>query len=134
MVAEYAQEAKGQAESAKPSTPPLAPMPRDLRPLGVAIVVVFLTIIGIGYGYHLYHLARLRKQAATAAAVAAPVPSATSGPVDANSTASTSPVGNIPAPATSPTSDPTKTATKVAVPTAPSVLTLKVEDGKSART
>jgi cytoskeleton protein RodZ len=132
MIAEYAQEAKGQAER-KTLDASVAPMPRDLRPLGVAIGVVFLAIIGLAYGFHLYHLARLRKQAATSAAVAAPVASANSGAVDANSTASAAPVGNIPAPATTPTSDPTKTATKAAVPTAPSVLTLKIEDGKSAR-
>ena len=132
MVAEYAQEAKGQAES-KTLDSSLAPMPRDLRPLGVAIVVVFLTIIGIGYGYHLYHWPACASKPPQPLRLPHRSASATSGPVDANSTASTSPVGNIPAPATTPTSDPTKTATKAAVPTAPSVLTLKIEDGKSAR-
>ena len=129
MVAEYALETKGQTES-KPADGSVAPMPRDLRPLGVMLGILFLLIVALAYGYHRYHIARLRRQAAAVAALAAlPAPA----PVAATPTPVLSQGSDNPpfAPVTAPVSP--KTETSLAVPSAPELLKLKVEDGKSAR-
>jgi cytoskeleton protein RodZ len=138
MVAEYAQEAKGQLES-KPVDPAVVPMPRDLRPLGVMAGVVLVLIIALAYGIHYYHAVRLRRQAAAAAVSAAPV----SPPGASPSVAAPPPSADaIPAPDSSPaaagssSASATPVAPKVetpAAPAAPEVLKLAIEDGKSAR-
>jgi cytoskeleton protein RodZ len=139
MVAEYAQETKGQTES-KPLDGSVAPMPRDLRPLGVMAGVLFLLIVALAYGLHRYHLVRLRRQAAAASA---PItPAAPIGGASSVAPAPQAPIAANPAPSSSPASanatsanivpDSPKKETPPAS-SAPEVLQLKIEDGKSAR-
>jgi cytoskeleton protein RodZ len=141
MVAEYAQETKGQTES-KPLDGSVAPMPRDLRPLGVMVGVLFLLIVALAYGLHRYHVVRLRRQVAAASA---PAPITSAAPIEGPSAfapAPQAPIAATPAPSSPPASAGATSANIASdspqreIPPAsgaPEVLKLKIEDGKSAR-
>jgi cytoskeleton protein RodZ len=143
MVAEYALETKDQNDSRSAASANDA-MPRDWRPLGIAIGLAVLLIVGVAYGYHRYHL---RRQAAAAAATASaaqtestisPAPSANgavaSAPPASAGAATEPPKVATGAPA-SPPSEPLPGAATSAPPAAdtPAVLKLRIEDGKATR-
>jgi cytoskeleton protein RodZ len=153
MVAEYAQETKGQTES-KAFDGSVAPMPRDFRPLGVLLGVLFVLVVALAYGLHRYHIARLRSQAAAVAAVAPPAPvspvpeiaspvappATATPPAAGDTTASATTLPNVapdltktPTTADPVPADTSKANAPAAASSVPDILKLKVEDGKSAR-
>jgi cytoskeleton protein RodZ len=115
MVAEYALEMKHQADGRASSTPAVAAMPRDLRPLGSAIGALILLIGGLLYGYHLYRSGRLPRQLGVASR-----PVAKTAPAPAGRTTPGNPPGGA-------------ANGSAGTPGAPDLLKLKIEAGKTAR-
>lgn len=131
MIAEYALET-GAAEPAKLTPEPVAALPRDYRPVIVALLVVTVLLGGlIWLGHHEYWIHKQKQLAAATESTTAISSSSVAEASPAPSAAELPPIAESSAASTAPDAAPTTNAAPAAAPAAlkseSSILKLKIE-------